>query len=337
MQELSRRFMLNAVLAGITAMAGHATAWSQETAQFPNRPIKVVVPYPAGGVVDVTARAVTEVLASHWGQPVVVENKPGANGNLGADAVRQAKPDGYTLLVGSVFTVINPLTDRNTRFKTSDFQPIARIGSTPNLWIVPANSKFNSLKDFIAEAKQKPGIFNVANPGHGSSNHLGIDRLTADAKIELTHINYQGQPPFITDLINGRLDIAPVTAALALPHVKSGKLKVLAVIGEERLDAIPDVPTLAEVGYPNAVVVPWNGFMAPAGTPEHIVNEIAQAVAQVQKSKQVLSRYAVLQAQAPSQIQAFSDLVTQEANRWRAVFKQELHAAAKSEKLTGKN
>ena len=337
MQTLSRRFLLNAVLVGIAALAPHATVWAKDPAQFPNRPIKVVVPYPAGGVVDVTARAVTEALANKWGQPVIVENKPGANGNLGADAVHQAKPDGYTLLVGSMFTVINPLTDSSTRFKTSDFQPIAAIGSTPNLWVVPANSKFNSLKDFIAEAKQKPGIFNVANPGHGSSNHLGIDRLTADAVIELTHINYQGQPPFIADLINGRLDIAPVTAALALPHVQSGKLKVLAVIGNARLDAIPDVPTLGDVGHPNAVVVPWNGIMAPVGTPKHIVNDIAQAVEQVQKSSQVLSRYAVLQAQAPMQAQAFSDLVAQEMTRWRGVFSKELHAAAKAEKPTGKN
>ena len=337
MQTLSRRSILNAVLTGATALATYATAWAQDITPFPNRPIKVVVPYPAGGVVDVTARAVTEALATKWGQPVIVENKPGANGNLGADTVRQAKPDGYTLLVGSMFTVINPLTDSSTRFKTSDFQPIARIGSTPNLWVVPATSKFNSLKNFIAEAKQKPGVFNVANPGHGSSNHLGIERLTADAKIELTQINYQGQPPFIADLINGRLDIAPVTAALALPHVQSGKLKVLAVIGDTRLAAIPDVPTLAEVGYPNAVVVPWNGFMAPAGTPQHILNDIAQAVAQVPKSPPVLSRYAVLQAQAPTQTQAFSDLVAQEAIRWRGVFNNELHAAVKTENLIGKN
>lgn len=337
MQTLSRRFILNAVLTGATALTAYSTAWAQDIAPFPNRPIKVVVPYPAGGVVDVTARAVTEALATKWGQPVIVENKPGANGNLGADTVRQAKPDGYTLLVGSMFTVINPLTDSSTRFKTSDFQPIARIGSTPNLWVVPANAKFNSLKDFIAEAKQKPGVFNVANPGHGSSNHLGIDRLTAEANIELTHINYQGQPPFIADLINGRLDIAPVTAALALPHVQSGKLKVLAVIGDTRLDAIPDVPTLAEIGYPNAVVVPWNGFMAPAGTPQQIVNDIAQAISQVQKSAQVLSRYQVLQAQAPTQKLAFSDLVTQEAIRWRSVFNKQLHASVKTEKQTGKN
>lgn len=129
----------------------------------------------------------------------------------------------------------------------------------------------------------------------------------------------------------------PVTAALALPHVQSGKLKVLAVIRDTRLDAIPDVPTLAEVGYPNAVVVPWNGIMAPAGTPQHIVNDIAQAVAQAQKSQQVLSRYTVLQAQAPTQTQAFSDLVAQEAIRWRSVFNKELHAAVKAEKLTRKN
>lgn len=332
MPNWNRRWILNAAIAGIAALAGHTAAWAQDTAAYPQRSVKLVVPYPAGGVVDVTARAVTEALASKWGQPIIVENKPGANGNLGADAVRQAKPDGYTLLVGSMFTVINPLTDSSTRFKTSDFQPIAAIGSTPNLWVVPANSKFNTLPEFIAQAKQQPGVFNVANPGHGSSNHLGIERFTADAGIELTHINYQGQPPFIADLINGRLDIAPVTAALALPHVQSGKLKVLAVIGDARLDALPNVPTLGEVGFPNAVVVPWNGIMAPAGTPQAIVNDIAQAVAQVQKSPQVLARYGVLQAQAPAQATAFGDLVAKESVRWARIFSGQVQVASTSAK-----
>lgn len=316
MQALRRRRLLSSICVGAAAMAAHATAWPQVSAPFPQRPVKLVVPYPAGGVVDVTARAVTEALSSQWGQPVIVENKPGANGNLGADTVRLAKPDGYTLLAGSMFTVINPLTDSSTRFKTSDFQPVAAMGATPNLWVVPANSRFHSLTDFIAQARQKPGVFNVANPGHGSSNHLGIERLTAEANIELTHIHYQGQPPFIADLVNGRLDIAPVTAALALPHVQSGKLKVLAVIGHARLAAIADTPTLSELGYPEAVVVPWNGIMAPAGTPPHIVHAIASAVAQAQHSPQVLSRYAVLQAQAPAPQPAFSELVNQEVTRW---------------------
>ena len=267
---LTRRSWLHSALAAASAFTAAGlglplaaqAAEARATAAYPSRPLKVVVPYPAGGVIDVTARAVTDALAQRWGQPVIVENRPGANGNLGAQAVHQAQADGYTLLIGSMFTVINPLTDKTTRYRTRDFVPVASIGSTPNVWVVPAHSPWHTLQDFITQARQQPGAFNVANPGQGSSNHLGLEQLAASAGIQLTQINYQGQPPFISDLVNGQIHIAPLTATLALPHIQSGKLRALAVSAPSRLAALTAVPTLAELGLGEATVVPWSGFMA---------------------------------------------------------------------------
>lgn len=323
-RTLSRRSWLHSAIAASTAFttAGLGlplSAQAKQAATYPARPLKVIVPYPAGGVIDVTARAVTDALSQRWGQPVIVENRPGANGNLGAHAVHQATPDGYTLLIGSMFTVINPLTDSSTRYRTSDFVPVASIGSTPNVWVVPASAPWHTLHDFLAQARQQPGAFNVANPGQGSSNHLGLERLAAAAGIQLTQINYQGQPPFITDLINGQLHIAPLTATLALPHIQSGKLRALAVAAPTRLTALAQVPTLSEQGLSDATVVPWSGFMAPAGTPEAIVAQLQAAIVQVQAQPAVLQRYAALQAQAPERPQDFAQLVQHEQQRWALV------------------
>lgn len=314
-----RRALIQAGLsAAVLGAAGSARAAAVPA--FPGRTVKVIVPYPAGGVVDVVTRIVTERLAPAWGQAIIVENKPGANGNLGAEAVKSAAPDGHTLLVGSLFLAVNPLLDRNSRTSPRDFAAIGSLGMPPNLLVVPAASPAKTLKEFVALAKSKPGQLNAANPGIGSSNHLGLEIFQATAGIDLNLVGYKGQPPFIPDLLNGQIDFAFVTVALAAAHVRSGKLRPLAVSYGERLKSFPDVPTVGEAGYPDAAVLPWNGLFAPAGTPEAILARIAGDLAQVLKLPDVQQRYEALDAVNPGlQLAAFERFVAAEEKRWQRV------------------
>lgn len=317
--NLQRRQLLGAGLAA-SLVAIHRSTFAAAPAAFPTRTVKVVVPYPAGGVVDVVTRVLTERLAPLWGQAVVVENRPGANGNLGAEAVRSATADGHTLLVGSLFLAVNPLLDRHSRVSPRDFAAIASLGMPPNLLVVPASSPVRTLKEFVALARRRPGQLNAANPGIGSSNHLGTEIFQAVAGISLNLIGYKGQPPFIPDLINGQLDFAFVTAALAAAHIRSGKLRPLAVSHSERLHSFPDIPTLAEAGYGEAAVLPWNGLFAPAGVPAATLARIADDVGKVLRLPEVQQRYDALDAVNPGlQLAAFDRFVAGEEKRWQQV------------------
>jgi tripartite-type tricarboxylate transporter receptor subunit TctC len=289
-------------------------------AEYPERPVKVIVPYPAGGIVDVATRIVTERVAQSWGQPVVVENRPGANGNLGAAAVKNAAPDGYTLLIGSTFLVLNPLLDRHSKVSSADFIPIGTVGIPPNLLAVPAASPAKSLQDFIALAKSRPGQLNATNPGIGSSNHLGTEVFQSLAGIELTQVDYKGQPPFIPDLLNGQIDFAFISAALAAPHIRSGKLRPLAVSYAKRLDSHPDLPTVGELGYPDAAVLPWTGLFAPAKTPAPIVRRLAAELKKALQDAEVIRRNNALEAVNPDLfLEDFARFLADEARRYRKV------------------
>lgn len=312
--NLNRRQLLAAL-----AAAGASQALPGFAAGWPQRPVKLVVPYPVGGVVDIAARIVADGLVASWNQPVIVENKPGANGNIGAELVRAAVPDGHTLLVGSMAVVVNPLIDRTVRFKTADFTPIVGIGAPPNLLVVPASSPAQTLQEFVALARKNPGRFNTPNPGTGSSNHLGLELFLQAAGIDLVQVNYKGQPPFMVDLMNDQLQFAFVTTALALPHVASGKLRVLAVGSTQRLKALPHVPTLAEAGYPQAVVLPWNGLLAPQGTPAAVIQQVAQDVQTVLKSADAIRRYDAISAEIPAAPGDFPRFVAAETQRWTKV------------------
>ncbi|RIX49836.1 MAG: tripartite tricarboxylate transporter substrate binding protein [Rhodocyclales bacterium GT-UBC] len=315
-----RRTLLKTALAGAgLGLTGPLLA-APTPAAFPGRTVKVIVPYPAGGVVDVVTRIVTEHLSSLWGQPVIVESRPGANGNIGADAVRTAPPDGHTLLVGSLFLAVNPLLDKNAKVSPRDFAAIGSLGMPPNLLVVPAASPVRTLKEFVALAKRRPGELNAANPGVGSSNHLGTEIFQAEAGIDLNLVGYKGQPPFIPDLFNGQLDFAFVTVALAATHIRSGKLRPLAVSYSERLKSFPEIPTVAEAGYPQSAVLPWNGLFAPAGTPAPVLARIAGDLERVLKLPDVQQRYDGLDAVNPGlQQAAFERFVSSEESRWRRV------------------
>ena len=314
MQHIPQRRKILAALAGVGLLGGLPLIARAGT--FPQRPVKLIVPYPAGGVVDVAARIIADDVAQRWDQPIVVENRAGANGNIGADLVKHAKPDGYTLLVGSMFVVINPLIDKASRYATQDFDPIVGIGSPPNLLVVPASSPATSLEEFVQLARNYPGKFNTPNPGVGSSNHLGLELFMQESGVDLVQVNYKGQPPFLVELINGQLQFAYLTTALALPHIQTGKLRALAVVSHQRLKALPEIPTLAEAGYSKAIVLPWNGLLAPAGTPEAVRDRIAAEVSQSLRKPGVIQRYEAMSAEIPEFTQNFSAFVQAEKTRW---------------------
>ena len=313
---MKTRFFLPAILLVFGLLLLPRAARSE----YPERPVKVIVPYPAGGIVDVATRIVTERIAQDWGQPIVVENRPGANGNIGAATVKNAAPDGYTLLIGSTFLVTNPLLDRHSRFGHEDFVPIGTVGMPPNLLAVPAVSPAKSLQDFIALAKSRPGELNAPNPGIGSSNHLGTEAFVSLAGIELTQVNYKGQPPFIPDLLNGQIDFTFISAALAAPHIRSGKLRPLAVSYDKRLKSHPDLPTVGELGYPEAAVLPWTGFFAPARTPAPIVHRLAAELKKALQDAEVIRRNDALEAVNPELfLEDFARFLKNESRRWRKV------------------
>ncbi|MBK1616215.1 hypothetical protein CKO44_22430 [Rubrivivax gelatinosus] len=308
MQHPSRRgFLAVAALAAASPLARAATG----------KPVRLVVPYPAGGVVDVAARIVADEIGTRTGQAFVVENKAGANGNLGAQAVKAAAADGQTVLVGSLFVVLNPLIDRHASFATRDFEPLAEIGAPPNLIVVPASSPLRTLAELLALARRQPGRLNTPNPGTGSSNHLGLELLIQASGIEVAQVPYKGQPPFVVDLVNGELHFAFMTAALALPQIRSGALRPLAVASHHRLDALPELPTLAEAGYADAVVLPWNGWFVPAGTPRAAGEHLAAEVETALRSAEVQRRFGVIGAELPKAPRRFPAFVAAEAERWK--------------------
>ena len=255
------------------------------TAQpYPAKPVRVIVPYPTGGIVDLLARAVTEKIAAGWGQPILVEGRPGADGNLGTEAVAKSAPDGYTWLMTGPAILSNPSIYGTLPWAPMrDFQGVGVAVWNLNIAVVPASLPVSTLQEFVAYAKARPGQINFANPGTGSSNHLSSELFFQVADIKLTNIGYKGQPPAIPDLINGQIQFKVLALGLAAPHVKSGRLKALAAFSPQRLKQLPDVPTIAEAGYPEAGLVPWYGMYVPSGTPRDVVlrinNEINKALA----------------------------------------------------------
>ena len=252
-----------AIAAGSLAIAAHA-AWPEKT-------VKIVVPWAPGGSTDILARTVAEKLTKSLGQPVIVENKPGASGNIGSDFVAKSPPDGYTLLFGSMSThVINPGIMANMPFKgVDDFTPIALLALVTNTLVVHPSVPANNMKEFIAYAKANPGKVAYASAGPGSTNHLSAALLERMAGVQMLHVPYKGGAPAVTDTVGGQVQMFVTAGTQSLPHVKAGKLKILAVTEKNRSPMLKDVPTVAETvpGYEMAV---WYGAFAPKGLPAEI-------------------------------------------------------------------
>jgi tripartite-type tricarboxylate transporter receptor subunit TctC len=263
--------VLGALLLG-TVLLAPFTAHAQP---YPNRLIKIIVPYPAGGAVDIVARAIGQPLAEALKQPVVVDNRPGASANIGMEAAAKAAPDGYTLLMASNGIATNMALFPNIAFDgRRDFAPIAKIGYAPLVIVVPASSPAKSLQDLIALAKAKPGDLTYASAGNGSSGHLAGELLKSTAKVDVLHVPYKGGAPAITDLLGERISFMPINPVEVMAHIRAGRLRALAVASDKRLSLLPDVPTVAEAGLPGYEASVWWGLVAPGKTPPEIIRQL---------------------------------------------------------------
>jgi tripartite-type tricarboxylate transporter receptor subunit TctC len=288
------------------------------------RPIRLVVPFTPGGSTDILARALAPKLAAALGQNVIVDNKPGAGGSLGATEVANAAADGQTLLMGHIGTLaVNvSLYPKLAYDPVKSFVPVAWVARVPNVLVVNAASGISSLKDLVARAKANPGQLSYSSGGNGSAAHISFEYFKLRAGIFMAHIPYRGTAPSVTDLISGQVDATFTGTPAVLPHIRSGRLRALAVSSPSRIAALPEVPTVAESGYPGFEADQWYGIVAPAGTPAALVArlnaEINKALALPEVALQLAAEGAV---PMPGPPMAFGELIAREIPRWREVIK----------------
>ncbi|MDD2545944.1 MAG: tripartite tricarboxylate transporter substrate binding protein [Burkholderiaceae bacterium] len=273
-----------ATWAGLALLASSACAQTPAQA-WPSKPISLVVPFPAGGTTDVLARSLAERLAPVLGQPLIVENKPGAGATIGADQVAKSKPDGYTLLVGSVHHTIATSVYKKLNYDfQKHFAPISTIALVPNVLAVQASTPAKNVSELLALLKARPELAIYGSNGNGTAQHLIGSQLQASTGIALTHVPYRGSGPLVTDLLGGQITLTFDTLTPVLPHVKAGKLRPLAVTTATRSPALPDVPTLQEAGLKDFNIGTWFGVLAPAGTPKEVVARLNAEMVKVIRS-----------------------------------------------------
>ncbi len=313
-----------ALLASLSAATLLLTAAPVFAQAYPAKPVRVIVPFPAGGIVDILARAVTDKIATNWGSSIIVEARPGAGALVGTESVATAAPDGYTFLVASLTTAVGPLI--NPQFKydlRKDFVAVGMYATAPNVFVVPASLPVSSMKELVELARKSPGKLNYAHAGAGSTNHLPVEFLKMSRKLFIVPIPYRGQPPAITDVLSGQIQLFSGAPALLVQHVKAGKLKALAVTSSKRLDDLPGVPTLAESGFGDVVGGSgWFGFVAPAGTLPAIVRRFNEEMNKALKSPDVIDRmqkaYAFTEGGTPEE---FTKFLNDEGTRWTKLVK----------------
>jgi len=309
-----RRFAL--VLACVLSFAARAQEW-------PAKPVRIIVPFPAGGSADLMPRILGEKLSGKWGQPVVVENRAGAAGNIGAEYVYRADPDGYTLLSSSPPPLaINRLLYPKLGFDSTQFVPMSVMAAIPNVLLVHPRVPANSVEELIAYAKANPGKLNYASQGNGTTSHLTAELFKQRAGgLQIAHIPYKGTAPALTDLLGGQVDMMCDNLGVSLPHVRSGKLKALAVASAKRIASLPGVPALAET-FPGFEAVAWFAIVGPPRTPSAIAEKVGADVREALKLPEVQKRLAELSAQpmgfGPADTGAF---IRQETERWSAVIR----------------
>jgi tripartite-type tricarboxylate transporter receptor subunit TctC len=314
---MRRLFFVLALLSAIPF--GHAQSW-------PQKPVRVIVPFAPGGASDLMPRLVGEKVAAIWAQPVVIDNRPGAAGNIGMEAGAKSPPDGYTLLAApNGNLVVNPHMYSKLAYDVfKDLAPVTRIAAVQNVLVVSPEVPASSMKEFIALARAKPGALNFGSPGNGSQAHVGMELLKMQLGLDLVHLPYQGVGPAMKDLLGGRLQLMLAQVPSALPQIKAGKLRALGVAASAPLASLPDVPTIASAaGLPGYEAVSWYALMAPAGTPREVIDKIHADVAKVLQFPEVRERLAGMGAEpsgeAPAELAA---RIKVEYDRWGEVVRK---------------
>jgi tripartite-type tricarboxylate transporter receptor subunit TctC len=296
---------------------------------YPSKAIRIIVPFAAGGAVDVVARAVGQRMSEQMGSPVIIENKPGASANLGAELVAKAPPDGYTVLMGANGLATNMTLFHNLAFDTmKDFAPVARVGYAPLVLVVEASSPAKSLKDLVAQAKAKPGSLNYGSAGNGGSGHLASELFSLTTKIDVVHVPYKGGSPALTDLMGGRLSFMIINPVEVLSNIKSGRLRALAVANPKRIAMLPDVQTFTEAGVPDYDASVWWGLVAPANTPKDVVAKLSSETLKALEDEGVKSKLSNLGAVIdPAGPEQFGRFLKSEIDKWANVIKtSNIHA-----------
>jgi len=289
---------------------------------YPSKPIRLVVPFAPGGSSTLVARFMSEEMAKGLGTSIVIENKPGGGGNIAMQEVARSAPDGYTLIIGHVGSLaMNPYMYEHLPYDVDkDFAAVSLLAIVPNIFVVYHEVPAKNLREFVALAKAKPGQINYGSAGNGSAGHLAMEYLKQVAGIELQHVPYKGTGPNVTDLIAGRTQATSAGTPPLMPHVKAGKLRVIAVGTSKRLHSLPDVATVAEQGYPGFETSQWYGLNAPANTPEPILRRLAAEAAKAAKSALVLERFKPDDAEAVgSTPQEYAAFIKKEQERWSKV------------------
>ena len=306
----------------VLAAALLALATSFAYAQYPSKPIRLVVPWPPGGAVDTLGRLIAQTVSEPLGQPIVVENKAGAAGAIGSDAVAKAEADGYTLLMGSTTVIsINPALQK-LPYQPSDFAPITMVAFVPHMLVTNAETPANNLKEFVAYAKSRPKQVSYASAGPGTPHHIAGEMFKSMAGIDMLQVPYKGTGPALTDLLAGRVQFMSVEAVAALPHVKAGKLRALGVATPERNALAPEVPTVAEAGYPGFEVTAWYGVVAPAGVPKEAAGKLAGVISKALETPTFRDKLAGMGATpVGGSPEAFGEILRRENAKWAKAIK----------------
>lgn len=305
------------------AAAQDKAAQDKAAAAYPNKPIRMIVPFAPGGGLDISTRLIGQKLTEKWGQSVVVDTRPGAATIVGTEIASKAAPDGYTMLMITTTFAINPSLYAKLPYNPlKDFTPVTQLNSQPNIVVVNASLPVSSVKDLIAMAKGKPGELTFATPGAGSAPHLSAELFQRTAGIQMIHVPYKGIPPAITDLIGGRISMLFTTTISAVPHIKAGKVKGLAITSAKRLDSMPEVPTIGETlkGYSAEA---FQGMVAPAGVPRPIVDKLAREVIAALQTPDLVKAFAASGAVAVGSTPAeFNTFLNSEMAKWGKVIKE---------------